>query len=1147
MPTIYDNINVPFLANEKGTGLKDALKTSQRGDFCVGYFNLRGWRSIDGIVQTWPQSTQPDTHPPCRLLVGMQRIPSDLIPNLYAPRDDEADETPIAAEERLDNKRVIKLKRKAATEFRNQLTLGVPTQADEAGLRRLSKQLKEGRLQVKLHLKFPLHAKLYLAHRDDNFHPILAYLGSSNLTLSGLKGQGELNIDVSDNDAAKKLADWFDDRWDAPHCLDISEELATIIDESWATERLIPPYHVYLKMAWHLSQDARDGIKEFRVPHDISHDLLPFQVKAVQLACRHLNKRGGVLVGDVVGLGKTRIASAIARIMGDDQMLETLILCPKNLTSMWEDYAHRFKIRAPKIMSQSLALRDLAELQRYRLVIIDESHNFRNKEGKVYQAIYQYLEKNDSKVILLTATPYNKTYLDLASQLRLFIPDQQDLGIRPEAMLREMGESKFSLKNPNIPLSSLAAFEKSEDPDDWRDIMRLFLVRRTRSFIIQNYTEKDESDGRHYLSLPNGQRMYFPARIPKTISFKSDSSDPDDPCAQLFRAEVVDAIDGLNLPRYGLSLYKKTQLPANLTEDDNKILDDLTRAGKRLKGFCKTNLFKRLESSADAFLLSVHRHILRNYLFIRALEQNLPLPIGKQDITFLDTRYRDSGDGELDLENQEPKQPPFGKWNSQHYGDEADKLYNILSSRFVKRFRWLRTDVFKNTLIAHLREDAASLLQVLNNAGTISHQDDFKLQSLIKLLHKDHPKEKFLIFTQFSDTARYISNALRKAGIDRVDCATGDSENPAAQAWRFSPRSNEKLDQFPPSKQTRILIATDVLSEGQNLQDAARVINYDLPWAIIRLIQRAGRVDRIGQLAKKIHCYSFLPAEGVENIINLRKRLLHRLHENEEVVGSDETFFENQTVSDEEALRNLYDEKSGALDEPEDDEVDLTSEAYEIWANATKNNAPLRKEVEALPDVVFATKPHTPDSQSPLTHPDGILCYIRTQQENDALLWINPDQKAFSESPVRILRAATCSAATPALERRTDHHSLVAAATKIIKDERGDLRSGQLGSRRGARYRVYERLKAYSAQIEDELFLTDPIRDAIQAIYQHPLTTAAVDKLNRQLRTGIADDELAELVTTLHHDDHLVVVNLHEEKATDARILCSLGLKPTTT
>jgi superfamily II DNA or RNA helicase len=1132
MPTVFDNIETPFLDGEDGNGLKHALKLAFRGDFCVGYFNLRGWRCIDEVVNGWQLPTTTDAPPPARLLVGMQRMPHDQLRSWLT---DDPEKAP-------DNKQLTKLRKDAAAEFRKQLTIGNPTDADEAGLKRLVKQLKSGRLKVKLFLKHTLHAKLYLAHRADSINPIIAYLGSSNLTMSGLKGQGELNIDVLDKDAAKKLHRWFEDRWDDSRCLDITEELIAVIEESWAGERLLPPYHVYLKMAWHLSQDAREGIKEFRVPHEIRHFLLPFQEKAVQLACRHLNKRGGVLVGDVVGLGKTRVASAIARVMADDQMLETLILCPKNLTPMWEDYAHKFGLRAPKVMSQSVAQRDLPNLPRYRLVIIDESHNFRNREGKIYQAIREYLERNDCKVVLLSATPYNKTYLDLGAQLRLFLPEQNDIGIRPEAMLREMGESTFALKNPNTPINSLSAFEKSEEPDDWREIMRLFLVRRTRSFIIKNYATLDERDGRPFLTLPTGERMYFPTRQPVSVKFRSDPDDTSDPCARLFRDEVVQIIDQLNLPRYGRSLYKKDVQPADLSAADQKILDDLSRAGPRMKGFCRTNLFKRLESSAHALLLSIHRHILRNYLEIYALENKLLLPIGQQDANLLDTRLRDSGDGELDLDDGQEQLPPLGQWDESHYRSEAASLYALLAGPQSKRYKWLRTDVFKKTLVQDLKKDAEALRGILAESGEIPAAKDFKLQSLIRLVQQEFPKEKFILFTQFADTARYLSDALHAAGVDSVDCVTGDSENPAKQAWRFSPESNEKLKDFPPGRQTRVLIATDILSEGQNLQDSARVINYDLPWAIIRLIQRAGRVDRIGQKADTIQCYSFLPAEGVELIIKLRKRLVHRLRQNEEVVGSDESFFEDQTPADEEGLRNLYDEKSGILDEPEDDEVDLTSEAFEIWAQAIKDNPDLRKAVEALPDVVYATKPHLPDSTRPEHTPPGVLAYIRTPQDHDALLWIDADGKTVSESPVRILRQAKCTADTPALPRRDDHHRLVSRATKIVDEERSAAASGQLGSRRGARYRTYELLQDYLRHREGDLFLTDQVRAAIQAVYDHPLTTEAVDKLNRQLRSTIAAEDLADMVTALHRDDRLVVVNLHDEPSKEPRILCSLGL-----
>src|SRR5205085_8537339 len=184
--------------------------------------------------------------------------------------------------------------------------------------------------------------------------------------------------------------------------------------------------------------------------------------------------------------------------------------------------------------------------------------------------------------------------------------------------------------------------------------------------------------------------------------------------------------------------------------------------------------------------------------------------------------------------------------------------------------------------------------------------------------------------------------------------------------------SNEKRAHVKPEEELRVLVATDVLSEGQNLQDAHVVVNYDLPWAIIRLIQRAGRVDRIGQKADRILCYSFLPAEGVERIIRLRSRVKQRLTENAEVVGTDEAFFEDDGGS--RTILDLYHERAGILDGDADGEVDLASYAYQIWKNATTDDPALANGIPAMPNVVYGTKPHAPTP----AEPSGVLVYLRT-------------------------------------------------------------------------------------------------------------------------------------------------------------------------
>jgi hypothetical protein len=323
-------------------------------------------------------------------------------------------------------------------------------------------------------------------------------------------------------------------------------------------------------------------------------------------------------------------------------------------------------------------------------------------------------------------------------------------------------------------------------------------------------------------------------------------------------------------------------------------MQNLSRAGQRLIGFCRTNLFKRLESSGHSFLLSVRRHVVRNAIWLYALEKGLPLPIGTQDSALFDTRAEDH-DSESSLfgsdDNQTTDAPlSCDRANLAAFQADAAAGYKLLHDLHARNFDWLRSDLFVPELAQHLKLDAERLISVLDLAGPWNPTADYKLAELAELLTTRHAKQKVLIFSQFADSVDYLSEQLATRGVKHLAAVTGDTEAPADFARRFSPESNEARDKVTPGQEIRVLVATDVLSEGQNLQDAAIVVNFDLPWAIIRLIQRAGRVDRIGQTAEKILCYTFLPAEGVERLIRLRSRVRQRLQENAEVVGTDETF-----------------------------------------------------------------------------------------------------------------------------------------------------------------------------------------------------------------------------------------------------------------
>jgi ERCC4-related helicase len=876
-----------------------------------------------------------------------------------------------------------------------------------------------------------------------------------------------------------------------------------------------------MKMMYHLSQEALEGITEFNVPKIFRKELLPFQQNAVQIAAHHLYKRGGVMIGDVVGLGKTITAAALAKIFLDDFSHQSLILCPPNLKDMWQSYNLKYQLSA-YIMSHG-EVHKLADTIRYQIVIIDESHNFRNRSGKGYNAVLDYIDRNSSKVVLLTATPYNKSYLDMAGQLRLFVDEEADLGITPEQYIEKIGGPVQFEAQHQVKPNTLAAFEKSDLPDDWTDLMRLFLIRRTRSFIKKYYTKKDEN-GNVYLEFSDGRRQYFSKRKPKNVPYYFDVNDKTDQYAILYSESSVDIINNLHLARYGLGnkKYEDKSALKSITEEESKIKNNMSRAGKQLTGFARTNLFKRLESSGYSFLISICRHILRNYLFVFAMENNMPFPVGKQDgKTINDIIYTDE-------DFEEGSEKFITEIND--YKKMAEDYYNSLQDK-KERYEWIRSSLFNELLKKDLLEDCDELRKILYKSKIWKEEDDRQLNALHKLITKEHADEKVLIFTEYSDTANYLFNALNRRGVKNIECATGSNHNTTELAWRFSPKSNEKKV----DDEIRVLISTDVLSEGQNLQDAHIVVNYDLPWAIIRLIQRAGRVDRIGQQSDIINCYSFLPENGIETIINLRHRLKQRIAENAETVGSDEIFFPGDPVN----IKDLYNEKSGIFDEEDQIDVDLSSYCYQIWRKGIEDNPTLTKIISSLPDVVYATKKTADD---PKQMQGGVIVYAKTPDDNDNLTWIDENGKIVTQSYYRILRALECNANEEPLHRADNHHELVKTGLGYISENTKKI-GGQLGRPTGARYRTYTRLTSWLEKNKGTLFVTEEIKRAHQDIYEFPLQNAAKEALNRALKTGANDDDIASLVVSLRDQNKLSAMPDKEHIAGEPRIICSMGLK----
>jgi len=1103
MPKIFDNISLHLK-----TGLLETIQDSYRADFCVGYFNLRGWKLLMNPIDHFKGGDNNC----CRLLVGMQSPEENILRQALSE----------VKKEIMDNSKAFALKKEIAKSFTKQLTFGIPTNEDEVTLRKLKLQLSQKKVKVKLFLAYPLHAKLYLCYRDDKIAPLIGYVGSSNLTMAGLAQQGELNVDVLEQDAANKLSEWFEHRWNDHRCIDISDELAQILDESWASERIIPPYYIYLKIAYHLSQEARSGIGNYIIPKILQKDLLPFQMNAVSVAARHLDKRGGVLISDVVGLGKTMTATAVAKLFEETFFTETLIICPKNIVEMWEEYVHTYQLRAKVHSISKIDKKFLDETRRYRVVIIDESHNLRNREGKRYSILKEYIEKNESKVILLTATPYNKSYLDISNQLRLFIPEDKDIGISPENFIHEVGGVVEFIAKYQYSPNTLLAFEKSNYSEDWQELLKLYMVRRTRTFIKENYATFDDRKKQYFLTFNDGRIEYFPDRIPKKVEYPFDPNDKNDIFVRLYDDEVVNSINNLHLARYGLGNYINKENEAQAEPEEKKIIANLSRAGKRLMGFCRTNLFKRLESSGFSFLISLARHVLRNEIFVYAIEKGLPIPIGQQEKAEID-EFLEENDNEDDVSLKLIS-------DIEEYKRLAEEHYKKITTD-KNKYDWIRCNLLSDTLKDHLIQDTKSIISILEIGKDWDPNKDKKLNSLEELCQKTHETDKILIFTQFADTAYYLYENLKNRKIENIACATGDLENPTELAHRFSPISNKVRNV---KDEIRVLISTDVLSEGQNLQDAHIIVNYDLPWAIIRLIQRAGRVDRIGQTSDKILCYSFLPQDGLERIIRLRGRLTQRIKENAETVGADEIFFDGDPVN----IQDLYNEKAGILDDDKGD-VDLTSQAYEIWNKAIKANPELKNEIIKLPDVVYSTK---------AKHDDGfvnnsVIVYHRNSHGFEVLSWLNEKGEVISTSQSRILKMAECSIDTPAVEKLENHHNLVKKAVEIAENE-AKKSGGQLGSQSSARYKAYGMLTRYYESVKNTLFDIDALKKTIDDIYHYPLRETAREIINRRIKLGCSDEEMASLCMQLREEGRLCIVEEKDQESIKTpQIICSMGIK----
>ena len=883
-----------------GDAVRSLLLQSERAHFAVGFFFLSGFKAIAKELGSVKE---------LRLLIGNTSTPAtieQLAEGNYARNAIQAlqrDAEFLTPKQRAA--RVIA----AAQKIRARLERLDQTDEDQALVMQLCRLISENRLKVKVYTRARLHAKAYIFDYPANrFERGVAVVGSSNLSLAGLHDNTELNVIVHGNANHEQLRAWFDRLWAEAEPFD--KQLMDELRLCWALNDSITPYELYLKVLYHLTKDRLDE-PDVPMPADFP-PLADFQWAAVQSALRILKLRNGVFISDVVGLGKTFIAAAILKWLKVRERQRALIICPAHLVQMWrEKFVDRYDLGAEVLSLGMLSQPDFdwaeERFQNKHLVVLDESHNLRHTDTLRYDRLYQFVHGLGMPMILLTATPRNSRARDILNQIRLFHTDDRiELGVEPRSLTQY-----FKLvENGERPLPPL---------------LQHFLIRRTRKHIREHWPDAKIA----------GRPVHFPERRLKTIDYSIEKTyggfynrlreliEPPDPHRRKRH--------GMTYARYGLHWYV---LPDKQQVDPYK---DLARAGQRLRGLMRTLLFKRLESSVEAFRQTVAGLVERHKIFLRGLDEGFV--IAGEDVEDL-LKGIEPGDAERDDILAE----------LQKFSDK----YNLADFRVED----LRRDV---------ESDLATLQEMAEHVAPITPDKDAKLQRLLEWLDAEPllRLHKLLIFTQYIDTAHYLTEQLKCAKIrppETIEYADSSRSDLQSLVDRFAPIANEVKSQV--KNPIHILVATDVLSEGLNLQDAALILNYDLHFNPVRLIQRFGRIDRINSPHKEIFAFNFLPELELEKHLHIREILQNRIAEIHKTIGEDAPILEPDEQLNPNAMYAIYEgdgKKLEAFEDAIESAVDLEVQKAEDLLRRIKRQQPeLFERITSLPNAIRSAKTFCP-------------------------------------------------------------------------------------------------------------------------------------------------------------------------------------------
>ena len=750
----------------------------------------------------------------------------------------------------------------------------------EKGVRKFVEWLKSGKLEMRMYIDAPIHAKVYIMRKDpdkaDYYGSVIT--GSSNFSQAGLLNNLEFNVELKDSGDVKFALERFEELW--KDGVPITDAYVEAVEQKTWLRNDITPYEIYLKTLYEFFREEINTDKDL-----LAKDILPpgymrlqYQLDAVTQAKTILNAYNGVFISDVVGLGKTYICAMLAKSLDKGKKL---IVCPPVLVSYWEEVLLEFDVAA-KVVSLGKLDKALEDNTDYAYVFIDEAHRFRNAKTDSFSKLHEICY--GKKVVLISATPINNYTSDIENQIYLFQPKHKSniVGLKNlEGFFSTLNgkANRYKKSTPEYMEQMRANSEEIRDK-----LLRHIMIRRTRHDIEEFYAADLEKQG---LSFP---KLGAPEQIVYAFDEETDN---------VFN-ETIAAIKDFTYARYKPLTYLK----------DKTGYTTMLAAQENMGGFMKGILVKRLESSFHAFRMTLGRFIDSYEKFI-----NMHNSLGEVWISKKVDVYDliDSGD--------------------------IEKLMQMVEDESGMHFR--KSD-FKPSFITDLNKDLSKLkyLQSLWNSITEDPKlDEFKreLENNKKLLGN-----KKIIFTESKETAEYLEASLTPIYGKRVVSYSGashaklksdieDSFNP-----KYTDKGNDRYD---------VLITTDILAEGINLHRSNALINYDLPWNPTRIMQRVGRINRVGTEYSQIYVFNFFPTAQSSKHMSLTDRILEKLQAFHDTLGEDFKY-----LSDEEEVSSQKLFSDLTTDLGKEEESTSPELAYlAVIRQIRDNDKPLFEKIKRLP------------------------------------------------------------------------------------------------------------------------------------------------------------------------------------------------------